>query len=265
TPGAVRSDTIRHWLRTLDGTIERTSIARKLAAVRGLFRFLADRRRLAPDPTLGIATPKTLRKLPAHLTLDDIDRLLATPRGDTLPGLRGRAFLEVLYSSGLRVSELVGLDWEQVDEDAGLLRVLGKGRKERVVPVGRPALRALAAYRARSAEAGLAVAHGPVFLNARGGRLTARSVARLMEPPVPARPRRPALRATTILAVRHRGGVVMAGDGQVTIGQTIMKSNARKLRRLYQDRVLAGFAGAGADALTLFERFEAKLQQVSGN
>src|SRR5947207_991533 len=80
-----------------------------------------------------------------------------------------------------------------------------------------------------------------------------------------ARTRGPDLRATTILAVRHQGRVVMAGDGQVTIGQTIMKSNARKLRRLYQDRVLAGFAGAGADALTLFERFEAKLQQVSGN
>src|SRR2546422_992185 len=80
-----------------------------------------------------------------------------------------------------------------------------------------------------------------------------------------ARSRGPELRATTILARHHRGRVVMAGDGQVTIGQTIMKSNARKLRRLYQDRVLAGFAGAGADALTLFERFEAKLQQVSGN
>jgi len=180
-PGAVRPDAIRHWLRSLDGTAERTSIARKLAAVRGLFRFLADQKRLAADPTLGIATPKTLRKLPAHLTLDDVDRLLATPRGDTLAGLRGRALLEVLYSSGLRVSELVGLDWEQVDENAGLLRVLGKGRKERVVPVGRPALRALAAYRARAAEAGLAVARGPVFLNARGGRLTSRSVARLME------------------------------------------------------------------------------------
>ena len=80
-----------------------------------------------------------------------------------------------------------------------------------------------------------------------------------------ARTRGPEIRGTTILSVRHRGRVVMAGDGQVTIGQTIMKSNARKLRRLYQDRVLAGFAGAGADALTLFERFEAKLQQVSGN
>src|SRR5947199_10106336 len=80
-----------------------------------------------------------------------------------------------------------------------------------------------------------------------------------------ARTRGPDLRATTILAVRHQRRVVMAGDGQVTIGQTIMKSNARKLRRLYQDRVLAGFAGAGADALTLFERFETKLQQVNGN
>ena len=73
------------------------------------------------------------------------------------------------------------------------------------------------------------------------------------------------LRSTTILSVRHKGRVVMAGDGQVTVGQTIMKRNARKIRRLYQDRVLAGFAGAGADALTLFERFEAKLGQVNGN
>src|SRR5436309_15450875 len=80
-----------------------------------------------------------------------------------------------------------------------------------------------------------------------------------------ARTRGPELRATTILAVRHRGRVVMAGDGQVTIGQTIMKSNALKLRRLYQDRVLAGFAGAGADGQTLFERCEVELQAVNGN
>jgi len=79
------------------------------------------------------------------------------------------------------------------------------------------------------------------------------------------RTRAPEVRSTTILAVRHRGRVVMGGDGQVTVGQTIMKSNARKVRRLYQDRVLAGFAGAGADALTLFERFEGKLEKVNGN
>src|SRR2546421_4042186 len=73
------------------------------------------------------------------------------------------------------------------------------------------------------------------------------------------------IRSTTILSVRDRGRVVMAGDGQVTVGQTIMKQNARKVRRLYQDRVLAGFAGAGADALSLYERFENKLGQVNGN
>jgi ATP-dependent HslUV protease subunit HslV len=80
-----------------------------------------------------------------------------------------------------------------------------------------------------------------------------------------ARTRELELHGTTILSVRHRGRVVLGGDGQVTIGQTVLKSNARKVRRLHHDRVLAGFAGAGADALTLFERFEAKLLAVNGN
>src|SRR4029077_18327390 len=80
-----------------------------------------------------------------------------------------------------------------------------------------------------------------------------------------ARTREPELHGTTILSVRHDNRVVLGGDGQVTLGQTILKHNARKVRRLHHDRVLAGFAGAGADALTLFERFEAKLQTVNGN
>jgi ATP-dependent HslUV protease subunit HslV len=80
-----------------------------------------------------------------------------------------------------------------------------------------------------------------------------------------ARTREPELHGTTILSVRHHGRVVLGGDGQVTLGQTVLKSNARKVRRLHHDRVLAGFAGAGADALTLFERFEGKLQAVNGN
>jgi ATP-dependent HslUV protease, peptidase subunit HslV len=75
----------------------------------------------------------------------------------------------------------------------------------------------------------------------------------------------PELRSTTVLAVRHQGRVVLGGDGQVTLGQTVLKHNATKVRRLYQDRVLAGFAGAGADAITLFERFEQKLERVNGN
>ena len=77
--------------------------------------------------------------------------------------------------------------------------------------------------------------------------------------------REPRFHGTTILSVRHRGRVVVGGDGQVTLGQTILKHNARKIRRIYQERVLAGFAGAGADALALFERFENKLGQVNGN
>ena len=178
---AVRIETIRHWLRALDGRADRSSIARKLAAVRGFFRFLVDTHRVDHDPSAAVATPKTTRKLPAHLTLDDVDRLLATPRADGVLGLRDRAILELLYSSGLRVSELTGLDWEHLDTDAALVRVLGKGRKERVVPVGRPALRAVETYRAAAASAGWPAVRGAVFRNARGGRLTSRSVGRLVD------------------------------------------------------------------------------------
>jgi integrase/recombinase XerC len=176
----VGADTVRHWLRTVDGTAERTSIARRLAAVRAFFRFCTRTKRITHDPTLGILTPKVRRSLPTHLSLDDVDRLLAVAHGDSLLGLRDRAMLELLYSSGLRVSELTGLDWERLDSESASVRVLGKGRKERVVPVGRPALRALASYRAACVAAGLATSHGPVFRNYAGGRLSARSVARLM-------------------------------------------------------------------------------------
>jgi integrase/recombinase XerC len=238
---AVRSDTIRHWLRTLDGAAERASIARKLAAVRGFFRFLVDTGALARDPSAGIATPKLRRKLPAHLTLDDVDRLLATPRGDTLAGLRDRAIFEVLYSAGLRVSELTGLDWEHVDAEGGLVRVLGKGRKERVVPIGRPALRALAVYRSACAEAGQAAAHGPVFRNARGGRLTSRSVARLMERHVVASG---SVTKATPHALRHTFATHLLGAGadlraiQELLGHASLSTTQRythvDLRRLME-------------------------------
>src|SRR5262245_60756553 len=156
---AVGPDAIRRWLRTLDGDNERSSIARKLSAVRGFFRFCTRTKRLAHDPTTGIATPKVRRTLPTHLSLDDVDRLLSVPRDDTLLARRDRAILELLYSSGLRVSELTGLDWERLDVESGAVRGLGKGRKERVVPVGRQALRAQigrASCRERVKEPGVA-------------------------------------------------------------------------------------------------------------
>ena len=177
-PASVGAADVRHWLRMLDGRTERSSIARKLAAVRGFFQFLVRSGRLATDPTAGLAAPRHRRPLPAHLSLDDVDRLLAAPPGDRLLGLRDRAILELLYSSGLRVAELCGLDWDRLDLATGCVRVMGKGRKERLVPVGRPARRALASYRTALAHAGQAVASGPVFRNRGGGRLTPRSVAR---------------------------------------------------------------------------------------
>ena len=176
---AVRASDVRHWLRTVDGTLDRASIARKLSAVRGFFAFLVASGRIARDPTAGVATPKTRRKLPAHLSLDEVDRLLAAPPAEGFGGIRDRAILELLYSSGLRVSEATGLDWPDVDVEAETVRVLGKGRKERIVPIGRPALRALEIYRAACTSRGWPTTAGPVFRNVRGGRLTSRSDARL--------------------------------------------------------------------------------------
>ena len=183
---AMGPELVRRWLRGLDGAAERSSIARKLAALRGFFRFCVRTGRLTGEPTMGIATPRARRSLPTHLSLDDVDRLLSVPRGDSLLGLRDRAMLELLYSSGLRVSELTGLGWEHLDAESGAVRVLGKGRKERVVPVGRPALRALEGYRTACLAGGFDTRRGPMFRNRRGGRLTSRSVDRLMGPYVAA-------------------------------------------------------------------------------
>jgi len=161
----------------------RSSVGRKLSAAKGFFRHLLRRGRIEADPTVGIATPKKQRQLPVHLTVDDMFRLLEAPPADTPAGLRDRALLEVVYSCGLRVSELVGLDWADVDTGLGLVRVRGKGGKERLVPIGRTALAALAAYRARLSELcpRRLVDTAAVFLNQRGGRLTTRSVARMVE------------------------------------------------------------------------------------
>jgi integrase/recombinase XerC len=149
--------------------------------VRTFFRFCVRTGHLAADPSAAVGTPRVRRGLPVHLGLDEMDRLLSTPAADRVLGLRDRAILELLYSSGLRVSELVGLGWRDVDEAAATVRVVGKGRKERVVPVGRPALAALAAYRAALGATRPATGEGgAVFRNARGGRLTARSVGRLV-------------------------------------------------------------------------------------
>ncbi len=161
----------------------KSSAARKLSALKRFARYLVQREVLASDPTLAVAAPPAPKRLPAHLTVDDMFRLLEAPDLATPAGRRDRAILEVIYSAGLRVSEAVGLDWSDLDPSLGVVRVRGKGRKERVVPIGSTALAALDGYRdgvALLCPRGVRDASA-VFLNHHGGRLTARSVARALE------------------------------------------------------------------------------------
>ena len=177
---------VRGWLGREAGTCGPSSLGRKLSSVRSLYRFLVKEKLASSNPARSVQAPRKPRKLPEVLPEEEVAALVEAPALAGPLTLRDRAFLELLYSSGLRVSELVGLDVNGIDLADGLVRVVGKGRKERVVPVGRPALEALSRWldegrpvlrqgpdRARAGEA--------LFLNYRGGRLSARSVARRLD------------------------------------------------------------------------------------
>ena len=140
--GLLQADRIvvLEWLSALmQRGLSARSVARKMSALRGFYRWALQERLLAEDPTLLVARPKIGRPLPKSLTEADVDALLAAPDVDTTLGLRDRAMLEVLYASGLRVSELVGLTLSQINLRQGLVRVVGKGNKERLVPLGEEA------------------------------------------------------------------------------------------------------------------------------
>lgn len=157
----------------------RSTVSRQIAAIRGFFRFLVREGRLERNPASGLRAPKAESRLPVFLPIDDTERLLNGAAGGSAWAERDLAILETLYSAGLRVSELVGLDWEHLDRGSECLRVFGKGRKERICPLGEIALDALDRYRASVRAAGLDPA--PIFANRRGGRLTTRSVARIVK------------------------------------------------------------------------------------
>jgi integrase/recombinase XerD len=156
-----------------------TSVARALSAVRSLHRFLVDEGTLDADPTGDVASPRVPQGIPKALTEDEVTALLEAVTGDDAGARRDRALLEVLYGTGLRISEAVGLRLTDVDLDAHTMRVLGKGSKERVVPVGRYARAALEAWLAPSGRGAMVPLRWArrgdaeaVFLNRRGGRLT---------------------------------------------------------------------------------------------
>ncbi|MCA2980612.1 MAG: site-specific tyrosine recombinase XerD [Myxococcaceae bacterium] len=143
---ATRDDVLEHlaWLRRKG--LSPRSTARHLAALRGFHRFLEDEKLVPGNPTDDLDTPRHARTLPVFLTLDEVEVLLEAPGVETPQGLRDRAMLEVLYATGLRVSELVNLAMNDVNLVDGYVMVMGKGRKERVVPLGKHAIEAVAAY-----------------------------------------------------------------------------------------------------------------------
>jgi len=162
--------------------LSKASIARKLSAVRSFLSHAVREGRIESSPAEGVPTPRTPRKLPSNLTVDEIFALLDGIGAEDLAGIRDRALLELLYAAGLRVGELVSLDEEDVDLSGTVVRVLGKGGKERIVPFGGKALQALRRWLAASRPLR---AHGKdpeaVFLNLRGSRLTDRSVRRVLD------------------------------------------------------------------------------------
>ena len=173
---------LRKYLAALRSrNYSRTTIVRKLASLRSFFKFLNQEGILESNPFEILRTPKQEKKLPHFLSINDIDTLLKTPDESEISGLRDRAILETLYSTGIRVSELVGLNEEDVDFYGEMVKVQGKGKKERLVPIGSYAIKALKEYiNSKKKKNGLGK-NVPLFLNKYGDRLSSRSVARSLD------------------------------------------------------------------------------------
>ena len=181
-PDQISSLVIRGYLTVLHKRNKKSTIARKLSAVRSFFTYLVKHGFLANSPAQQVTTPKQPRHIPVYLSVEDMLRLLDGIREDTLSALRNRAMFETMYSSGLRVSELAGMNVFDVDFSGGMIRVVGKGNKERRIPIGRHALEAIRSYRMRlNTETGIGTdSNAPLFLNKYQTRLTTRSMARIL-------------------------------------------------------------------------------------
>ncbi|MGQ9523619.1 MAG: tyrosine recombinase XerC [Armatimonadota bacterium] len=175
------SKMVRAYLAALAGRgLARSTTARRLAAVRAFHRFLRRRAGVDRDPTTAVSTPKQPRRLPRPLGRELVEALLSAPDKSPI-GLRDRAILEVLYASGLRASELVSLNLDSVDMHAGQARVVGKGRRERIVLLGTPALDALSEYMSKGRPALRPRDPDALFVNRFGHRLSDRSLRRLLD------------------------------------------------------------------------------------
>lgn len=262
-PGHLELGTIRAFMGELHRQGQsRASVARKLSALRAFGRHLRRDGWIDSDPAALAAAPRRERKMPAHLSIDEMTRLLETPDVSQPLGRRDRAILELFYASGLRLSELVGLDLEDVNLRARMVRVMGKGAKERLVPFNaatgealrawfapREALRA-GAPRVAAAPAGSRTrdrrgpAREPLFVNFRGARLTGRSVQRLVARYVAACSTRfgispHALRHSFATHLLQRGADLRAiqellGHVQLSTTQRYTHVNAAQLLEVYR-------------------------------
>jgi integrase/recombinase XerC len=188
SPDAVTGIAIRGYLGRLHQHCKKSTIARKLSAVRSFYRYLVQHEFIEVNPSDAVQTPKQEQPIPTYLPIDDMFRLLASVKTDTLFGLRNRAMLETLYSTGIRVSELGGLNVQDIDFHEHDIRVKGKGGHERMVPIGNTALSFIKAYRdqieskeraaASQKETKLVTA---LFLNKFNTRLSVRSIARILD------------------------------------------------------------------------------------
>ncbi len=192
-PSTVDALTIRTYLRWLDEQDEKkSSLARKLSTLKSFYRFLIREGRAETNPATQVRSPRQSQRLPIVLTKDEAATLMEAPQGKQATSARDRAILETLYSTGARVSELVGLNWDDLNLQSGIARLQGKGKKERIVPIGDVAIQAILDYRndgtpkiqasqKNEKKEGLRGKENPLFLNIRGGRLTTRSVERIVK------------------------------------------------------------------------------------
>jgi len=187
-PAGLETKDIRAWVFYLNGKNKANSVARKISALRTFFRYLLRQGVLAVDPTSSVSMPKLGKHIPVFLSVDEVFSLLEEPGPQDQFQHRDTALLELLYSTGMRVAEIVNLNLEQVDFQAGMVRVVGKGKKERLIPVGSQAVDAVNRYLesrlqllSKKRQQGKKVDEYALFLNNRGGRLTTRSVERMVQ------------------------------------------------------------------------------------
>lgn len=178
---SLEADDLAHFIRTLhEQGLAPKSIARALVAVRGFYKFLIQDGYLKLDPSVNLESPKSWQSLPRFLAPEEVERLLSTPDPSTITGLRDKAMLEVLYATGLRVSELVGLAPSNLNLDLGFVTVFGKGSKERAVPLGLTAIEWTKRYLISRARSGAFKATQPLFVSDTGGPLSRQALWRII-------------------------------------------------------------------------------------